>query len=157
MLEEEIEMLKAELEYMKTNIDAVVANLVRAEREQRDEAEDEDDQQPPCDICGHIDGDSSIFTYACNGSCGRQICEECSVEEEDRDEDSIICVECEARATAPALYTYSSEITNVDMDWHSVPMRLRIYVCQPRQPHPHLRTINRSFSQAIERLVRDVG
>ena len=94
MLEEEIEMLKAELEYMKTNIDAVVANLVRAEREQRDEAEDEDDQQPPCDICGHIDGDSSIFTYACNGSCGRQICEECSVETEDRDEDSIICVEC---------------------------------------------------------------
>jgi hypothetical protein len=62
---------------------------------------DEDDQQPPCDICGHIDGDSSIFTYACNGSCGRQICEECSVEEEDRDEDSIICVESEAGPSEP--------------------------------------------------------
>ena len=68
---------------------------------------DEDDQQPPCDICGHIDGDSSIFTYACNGSCGRQICEECSVEEEDRDEDSIICVECDG-TESPTHYSYCS-------------------------------------------------
>ena len=59
-------------------------------------AEQQPEQQPPCAICGQIDGDSGILTYACNGSCGRQICEECSVEEEDRDEDSIICVECGA-------------------------------------------------------------